>query len=152
MIRPARPEDIEALLDIEQRCFHHDRLHAADFRNALRGKSTLLLVAVLKGRVRGYALLRVLKTRARLLSLAVHPGARRSGLGRALIHAVERQAAARGTEHMRLELRERNRGAHALYVSLGYHQDGRLLEYYSDKSDARLMKKRLGGKSWIRLR
>ena len=146
-IRPARIEDIDMLLDIEQRCFHHDRLHAPEFRQAIRGKSTVLLVVTLEGRVWGYALLRVLKTRARLLSLAVDPRARRSGLGRALIHAVEGQAAARGAEHMRLELREKNRGAHALYVSLGYHQDGRLLEYYSDKSDARLMKKRLGGKA-----
>ncbi|HAD44322.1 MAG TPA: ribosomal-protein-alanine acetyltransferase, partial [Alcanivorax sp.] len=34
--RPARPEDLDALVDLEQRCFDGDRLSRRSFRHWIR--------------------------------------------------------------------------------------------------------------------
>ena len=51
--------------------------------------------------------------------LAVHPAARRRGLGRALMLAVFQEFARRGAVHVDLKVREENAAAQALYRSLG---------------------------------
>ena len=144
MIRPAIERDIDALLPIEHRCFHHDRLTRLDFHRALKAKSATLLVAEEGGAVLGYALLKVRGRQAHLESLAVDPDARRLGLGRTLLKAAEEACVARGALHMRLEIREDNPAAYALYQSLGYRQHGTWLEYYEDESDALQLRKALG--------
>lgn len=143
MIRPAIERDIDILLPIEHRCFHHDRLTRLDFHRALKAKSAVLLTAEEGGAVLGYALLRVRGRQAHLESLAVDPDARRMGLGRALLRAAEDACVARGALHVRLEIREDNPAAYALYESLGYRQHGTWLEYYEDQSDALRLRKAL---------
>ena len=51
--------------------------------------------------------------------LAVHPAARRRGLGRALMLAVFHTFQQRGAAHVDLKVREENAAAQALYHSLG---------------------------------
>jgi ribosomal protein S18 acetylase RimI-like enzyme len=51
--------------------------------------------------------------------LAVHPAARRRGLGRALMLATFHAFAQRGSTHVDLKVREENAAAQALYRSLG---------------------------------
>jgi len=143
MIRPAIERDIDFLLPIEHRCFQHDRLTRLDFHRALTGKSAVLLSAEEGGVVLGYALIRIRGRQAHLESLAVDPDARRLGLGRALLKAAEEAVLARGALHMRLEIREDNPAAYALYRSLGYRQHGTWLEYYEDQSDAMRLRKAL---------
>ena len=53
--------------------------------------------------------------------LAVHPRARRRGLGRALMLAAFREFARRGAAHVDLKVGETNANARALYQSLGMH-------------------------------
>jgi len=143
MIRPARKTDLDALLEIEGRCFEADRLSRAQFRRALVSQAAVLLVAVQRGRVQGYALVRLRGRRAHFYSLAVDPSVRRSGIGRALLKAAEKAAHRRGSEDMQLELREHAWAALALYRDQGYREAGRLLAYYADRSDARRMHKSL---------
>jgi ribosomal-protein-alanine acetyltransferase len=143
MIRPAKTKDLDALLEIERRCFEADRLSRAQFRRALASKSAVLLVAVERSKVQGYTLMRLRGKRARFYSLAVAPSARREGIGRALLKAAERVARARGSHSIQLELREHAWAALALYRDQGYREAGRLLEYYADKSDGRRMHKPL---------
>jgi len=141
MIRPAVERDIDSLLPIEHRCFQHDRLTRLDFHRALKAKSVSLLVAEEGSAVLGYALLRIRGRQAHLESLAVDPDARRLGLGRALLKAAEQAVLDKGALHMRLEIREDNPAAYALYQSLGYRQHGTWLEYYEDESDALRLRK-----------
>lgn len=51
--------------------------------------------------------------------LAVHPSARRRGLGRALMLATFHVFAQRGSTHVDLKVREENAAAQALYRSIG---------------------------------
>ncbi len=143
MIRSANLHDIDALLPIEHRCFTHDRLTRLDFTRALNGKSAVVLVAEQGGAVLGYALIRIRGRQAHLESLAVDPDARRLGLGRTLLKAAEEAVLERGALHMRLEIREDNPAAYALYKALGYRQHGTWLEYYEDESDALRLRKAL---------
>ena len=144
MIRAAIERDIDSLLPIEHRCFHHDRLSRLDFHRALKATSVVLVVAEEGGAVMGYALVRLRGRQGRLESLAVDPPARRLGLGRALLKASEQAVLERGALHMRLEIREDNPAALALYESLGYRQHGTWLEYYEDEGDALRLRKALG--------
>ena len=147
MIRPANLRDIDALLPIEHRSFHHDRLTRLDFTRALAAKSAVLLVDEEGGAVLGYALIRIRGRQAHLESLAVDPPARRLGLGRVLLKAAEQAVLERGALHMRLEIREDNPAANGLYESLGYRQHGTWLEYYEDQGDARRLRKALSPES-----
>jgi ribosomal protein S18 acetylase RimI-like enzyme len=58
-----------------------------------------------------------------LEDLFVSPQARRSGLGRALLRAVEDRARARGCRRIELDTAETNEGALALYRGAGFDND-----------------------------
>jgi len=110
---------------------------------ALLGQEAALLVA----RPAGFALGRIAGPEAELLTLAVHPGARRRGLGSALVAAFEAAAAARGAAEALLEVAETNAPARALYHGLGYRPVGRRPGYYRRAAapplDALVLRKRL---------
>lgn len=59
------------------------------------------------------------------LTLAVAPAARRRGVGRALLRAVEPWAGRVGVAKLRLDVRASNAAALALYASEGYVEEGR---------------------------
>jgi ribosomal-protein-alanine N-acetyltransferase len=79
----------------------------------------------------GFALGRLAGPEAELLTLAVHPEARRRGLGRALVRAYEADAAAAGAQESLLEVAVTNTAARALYAGLGYAEAGRRRGYYT---------------------
>ena len=72
----------------------------------------------------GFALGRAIAGEAELLTLAVHPGARRLGHGRHLLTAFEDEAARRGARVGVLEVAADNVAARALYLGQGYHVAG----------------------------
>ena len=82
---------------------------AAEFAGLLREPTTLVAV-----RDSGFALGRIAGPEAELLTLAVHPAARRCGLATALVAEFEARAAARGAEESLLEVAVTNAAARAL--------------------------------------
>jgi ribosomal-protein-alanine acetyltransferase len=138
MIRPATPDDVEALVRIEQRCFDTDQLTRRSFRYLLTRAHAFTLVEAEGAVLRGYAT--VLLSRgtslARLYSFAVDPDARGTGTGRALLRAAEDAAREHGCVSMRLEVRPDNRAAIALYEAEGYRRFGTLEDYYEDHAEA----------------
>lgn len=77
-----------------------------------------------------FALGRVILDEAELLTLAVHPGAQRQGLGRACLAGFHNEAAARGGRSAFLEVAETNFAARGLYDGAGYIVAGRRAGYY----------------------
>jgi ribosomal-protein-alanine N-acetyltransferase len=71
-----------------------------------------------------------------ILTLAVHPDARRRGVGAALVTAAGVAALVRGAATMHLEVAETNHAARALYAKLGYVEAGRRGAYYAGDSGA----------------
>jgi ribosomal protein S18 acetylase RimI-like enzyme len=84
---------------------------------------------------------------ARLYSIATVPGMTGQGVGRALIEAAENAVIARGRISLRLEVREDNSRAIAIYERAGYRPIGRKPDYYEDGMAALRMEKRLVGEA-----
>ena len=144
-IRVARPADTATLQAIETASFTQDRISPRAMAHHLRSQTADVLVATLGSEPAGYALLlyRSTSTLARLYSLATLPSARGKGVGRRLMEALARAARKRGCDRLRLEVREKNRPAIALYESLGYRRIGRYENYYQDGAPALRFEKQL---------
>lgn len=137
-LRPAVPADLDALVTLEQATFDTDLVPRRQWRRHLASDSTLVLVASERRDMLGAALLffRRGSRIARLYSIAIAAAARGRGLGRRLLAAGERGATARGATALRLEVRQDNRGAIALYESAGYVRIGEKVGYYEDGASA----------------
>jgi [ribosomal protein S18]-alanine N-acetyltransferase len=106
------------------------RLHLARSNN---GKRHLL----------GYVCWWLVGDEVHILNLAVHPDARRSGTGRALIQRVLDDAAAHHAASVSLEVRRDNEPAAGLYGSMGFRAAGVRRNYYGPGEDAIIMERRL---------
>ncbi|RYD59867.1 MAG: GNAT family acetyltransferase [Sphingomonadales bacterium] len=91
----------------------------ADFAQALAGESSVVLVARGNPGVAGSVMVGFDGHRGWVYYLAVSPGHRRSGLGRALMAAAEAWLRARGAPKIQLMVRGSNDAALAFYEALG---------------------------------
>jgi ribosomal-protein-alanine acetyltransferase len=137
--------DLDAILALERAVFSTDRLSRRSLRAFIMSPHRPLLVAKSNGRLSGYALVALRKgaAAARLYSIAVDQRAGRRGIGRALMAACERYAAAQGRLALRLEVRADNDAAIALYHRLGFTQFGQYDRYYADGAMALRFEKSL---------
>ena len=144
-IRPARLDDIPALLALENSAFVSDRVSARSFRHLLTRANAATLVEEHRGVLRGYAtlLFNRASSLARLYSFAVSPDHRGLGIAKALLAEAERVALARGCVYLRLEVRKDNIEAKELYRRMGYREFGVAADYYDDHMDAIRMEKPL---------
>lgn len=144
VVRQARGTDISALLAIENACFSADRISRRSFRRFLDSPGASCLVAeTADGEAAGYALLlfRTGTAMARLYSFAILEKRRGQGIAAMLLAAAERDAYARDRIVVRLEVREDNAPARALYERFGYRVHGRVGDYYADGMTALRMEK-----------
>lgn len=86
---------------------------------------------VLIEEIEGFILIRTVADEAEILTLAVRPSARRSGLGARLVEQGVVEAAARGATRLFLEVAEDNVAARALYARAGFTQAGLRRRYYA---------------------
>lgn len=147
-IRPALPSDVDALVEIENRQFSTDRISRRSFRQLIEGDTADTLVAEVDGTVRGYCMVlyRAGSGVARLYSIAALPAAGAPGVGRELLEAAEQAAYDEDRLLLRLEVREDNARAIALYEKNGYRRIGREDGYYQDGMAALRYEKLLRGK------
>jgi [ribosomal protein S18]-alanine N-acetyltransferase len=80
--------------------------------------------------VTGYVVALDAADEGEILNLAVAPGGRRRGLGRALVQDILQELAERGVRQVYLEVRESNAPARALYAAHGFREVGRRKQYY----------------------
>lgn len=137
-IRAATINDIDALFALETAVFETDRISKRSFRTLIARPTAATLVAEVGGSVGGYAMIlfRAGTGMARLYSIAVAPERSGAGLGRKLLQAAEEAAKNHARIILRLEVREDNAGAIALYRKTGYRQIGRIEDYYEDGMNA----------------
>src|SRR5690606_21574631 len=130
-VRRATRQDLDALVELEQG-FPGDRMTRAGLSRLLARDSAEIWVAQLGHTVVGdaVALFRHGFDSARLYSMVVHPQHRGHGIAKMLLDAAEAGARERGAVVMRLEVREENSAALALYQQAGYTVRGRTDDYY----------------------
>lgn len=138
MIRDATLDDLDALVQIENRCFDGDRLSRRNFRYLLTKGNAETIVDVDGGVMRGYAMLlfNTGTSLARMYSLAVDPAQQRKGVASALLQAAEERARGHDAVTLRLEIRKDNHASIALFRRHGYREFGLYTDYYEDHMDA----------------
>jgi len=138
MIRRATPDDLDALVALEARCFATDRITRRSFRYLLTRAHSVTLVFEEDGAILAYALTLFSKVTAlaRLYSIAVDASLRGRGVGRRVLEASEREALDRGCVSMRSEVRLDNDASLALFRKAGYHQFDQVDDYYEDHMGA----------------
>lgn len=144
-IRKAGPEDVAALLDIEEACFASDRLSRRSFLHLLTEGNSVTLVDQAGTQIRGYItlLFRANVSLARVYSIANAPGWSGCGVAAGLLCTAEALAMARGCVAMRLEIRKDNISSQQLFRRHGYAAFGTHADYYDDGMDALRFEKSL---------
>lgn len=124
------------LADLHIRCFqiHPRPWSAPEFESLLASPLNFLL-----SRPRGFLLGRSVADEAELLTLAVAPDARRTGIASELLREFAATSRARGAAQAFLEVASDNAGAIALYAGAGWRNAGRRRNYYASGIDALLM-------------
>lgn len=142
-IQTASPPDLQALWDIEKRAFDYDILTVDRMRYLINSKTALVAAAVSNSTPVGYMILLTRKNSRvlRIYSLAILPEVRRLGFAGELLNYAEKQGAGRGLETVHLEVHANNRAALIFYLSAGYSLYGRRDRYYTDGSQALLLRK-----------
>jgi N6-L-threonylcarbamoyladenine synthase len=143
LIREATAIDLEPIMAIEVECFVNDAWSKENMQSELAAPHTYYLVAVVEDFVVGYAGSSQLDgaTQADIQTIAVKPNQRGSGIGRALMVALTKEAKRRGAKEIFLEVRADNTVAQKLYKIFGFKQIGLRKQYYKpDGVDAFVMK------------
>jgi ribosomal-protein-alanine N-acetyltransferase len=108
------------------------------WREELASVFGLYLVLQQGSDVSGFVGVKRVADEAHVMTLAVPPGSRRRGLGRALVRAALADAALAGVRRVHWRCGPPTKPLRALYASLGFRETGRRKNYYGDE-DALLM-------------
>jgi len=124
-IRSFQAADREVVVDLWSRCgllrpWNDPR---KDIARKLRVQPELFLVAEVEGAIAGTVMAGYEGHRGWINYLAVDPGSRQRGLGRALMAEAERLLRERGCPKINLQVRRDNREAIAFYQRIGFAED-----------------------------
>src|SRR3569833_822867 len=138
MIRDATLDDLDALVEVEYRCFDSDRLSRRNFRYLQTNGNAETVIDEEGGVIRGYAMLlfNTGTSLARMYSLAGDPDQQRKGVASALLQAAEERARRHDAVTLRLEIRKDNHASIGLFRRHGYREFGLYTDYYEDHMDA----------------
>ena len=122
------------LANLHKLCFPNKPWSADDFADLKKSGCDVMASE------HGFVVWRVVADEAEIITIGVHPDARRSGIADAMLTLVESDVKKRGGKKIFLEVAENNVPARALYEHNGYVQVGVRPKYY-DGTDAILMEK-----------
>ncbi|GAW51560.1 MULTISPECIES: ribosomal protein S18-alanine N-acetyltransferase [unclassified Nocardioides] len=144
-IRPATPDDVEAIADLELDNLGVDAWSEGLVREGVTGNLPTItyLVAEVGGQVVGHATASIVGDIAELQRIAVDPAHRRTGLASALLDAVVGAAQQGAADRLLLEVREDNAGALAFYAARDFIEIDRRRRYYRDGTTAVVLRRSL---------
>ena len=159
-LRPAERADLLGVFRIEKAVFLQPWPYAA-FERLLDAPAFLVAEGdgddgggdrLDAGSVEGYVVADVTPNHGRdighVKDIAVRPGAQGRGVGRRLLRTALTELAAAGATVVKLEVRETNNRAQALYDDEGFEAARRIPGYYGDGEAAFVMRLDLG--EWVR--
>jgi ribosomal protein S18 acetylase RimI-like enzyme len=138
MIRSATLADLDALVEIEKRCFEIDRFSRRSFRYLLTKANAETIVDIRDGDLLAYVMLlfNMGTSLARVYSIAVDPKIRGQGIAAALLEKAEQVTLEHDCVYIRSEIRTDNKPSQSLFTKHGYKQFGMIKDYYEDHADA----------------
>jgi len=142
-IRRFRWANIERILEIERAVFRSEAYTRRMFRGLDEDCGELFLIGKRGRRIRGYIATCVWLSHAELISIAVEPGHRRSGIGEAMLLHTIAALRARGATKLELMVSVENPAAIRFYRRHGFRRTGIVARYYDGGVDGMQMRKRL---------
>ena len=142
-IIPMNESHVAQVAALEKQCFS-DPWSENSVASELENPLSLWLIAEEDGAVCGYVGSQTVLDETDMMNIAVHPDCRRKGIAAALITELVSRLKARGSRVLRLEVRESNFSAIALYEALGFTQLGLRQNYYRNPKENALIL----GKEW----
>ncbi|MEP7215477.1 MAG: ribosomal protein S18-alanine N-acetyltransferase [Anaerolineaceae bacterium] len=134
-LRPMEPRDVASVLAVERSAFDTG-WPATAFQNELtQNKMARYIVLEDGGEVIGFGGLWLMLDEAHVVTVAVRPERRRSGLGSLIVHGLLLVAQAQGMDVATLECRSSNLAARALYSRYGFYEVGLRHKYYADNQE-----------------
>ena len=126
--------DMPAVLEIEAASFEFAWTEE-DFICCLRQRNCIGMVAEVAGKVVGYMIYELQKSRLRILNFAVHPDSRRGGVGRQMVRRlIDKLSQQRRTEIV-LEVRETNLPAQLFFKGAGFRAFRVVRDRYDDTTE-----------------
>ena len=135
LLRRAVPEDLATIVALERASFPSP-WSLYSLHHELTRTDAVYLVACEGEQVLGYGGMWLLPGEAHVGTLAVFPGARRRGVGEAIMLGLLQIASASGVKMVVLEYRTSNAPAAALYEKLGFTRNRIRKRYYENGEDA----------------
>ena len=126
----------DELENLHKVCFPNKPWSASDFADLKKSGCDIITSQ------NGFVVWRVVADEAEIITIGVHPNARKSGIASAMLAIIENDIKKRGGKKIFLEVAENNEPARKLYEANGYKQIGIRPKYY-DGIDAILMEKAL---------
>lgn len=138
-IERMRASDLDEVLPIERASFTMPWSRGAFLYEMEQNQVARCFVLREAGRLVGYICLWEVADELHITNIAVHPDARRRGLGRMLVGRTLEDARDRALRLVVLEVRPSNTEARALYESFGFRVVGRRRGYYYDTGEDALV-------------
>jgi len=129
------PEHLEQIVQIERQSFSTPWSYNAFKLEVTENDFAFYTVALDYGKVIAYAGMWIVLDEAHITNVAVHPGHRGNGIGRAMMMEQVGRAVIMGVTKIFLEVRVSNNIARNLYYSLGFKDIGWRRKYYSDNNE-----------------
>lgn len=148
-LRPFQRADLDILYRIDQVCFPPGIAYSkAELRYYIQHPKSLTVVAEdetksIAGFCTGRTHLREGGLFGHIITIDVLPLARRRGLGRKLLLAVEEHFRSKAVISIRLEVAVDNEHAQIFYRAMGYERIGMIPGYYGGRLDALVLQKQL---------
>jgi ribosomal-protein-alanine N-acetyltransferase len=145
LIRPATPADIPHMRSLEQQA--DTAAHWAEREyGALFAREAPKRIALVAGEaggadVSGFLIARCGLDQWEIENVVVDTGRRRTGIGKALVDELLRQAGSQSVAALLLEVRESNTAARRLYEKIGFSEVGRRPAYYQNPAEDALLLK-----------
>lgn len=133
---PMQRQQLSALAQIERMCFSHPWNEAQLAEELGQG---IFLVCVDNARVLGYIGCQTVLDEGAVTNVAVHPDARRRGVGKMLLRALLEHARAKQIHTIFLEVRPSNTAARQLYQNFGFYQVGIRPHFYQNPTEDALL-------------
>ncbi len=138
-----RPRHLKRILEIEAASFPNDPYSAEVFASLHRRCGDQFFVAKRGRRIAGYIVTCVERSGAEVISIAVAPEARRTGIGtRLLEHTLGRLRGA-GVTSISLMVRSTSDEANEFYRKFGFQRVRKVADYYGAGADAIRMRRAL---------
>lgn len=139
IIRAMKPEDLEEVVALEQQTFSMPWT-ADGFLWGMEQDGAIYLVVEREKEILGYCGASLVLDEGSINNIAVHPKARKQGIGYKLLSQVLEEGQKKGAAVFYLEVRKSNEAAQKLYEKLGFEAVGIRKGFYEHpREDAMIM-------------